>query len=314
SGIVKTNNTSLFYNKINNEPMLQDALSNGFNYTENINAAYINLNRKIGDWTVQAGLRAESTNYEGRQASYTGQKDSSFTGSFINLFPTAFISYELNEKNQFGLSIGRRVDRSAYQQLNPFTAYIDKYIRMAGNPYLQPQFSNDIELSHTYKNTFTTTLNDSVIYGMMNETLTCQDSVIIRSVGNIGSRYNFGISESATIPFTKWYTGIFYANLYYNKYVGEVNGYPLNAGQLALSLNFNNQFSFQNGCSAELSGIYTTRDRDEGQALSLPIGQVSAGGSKQLMNNKASLKFNVRDIFYTQPSGKFKTSRMCSQQ
>ena len=134
----------------------------------------------------------------------------------------------------------------------------------------------------------------------MNETLIHSDSVIIRSFGNIGTRYNVGIAESATIPFAKWYTGIFYANLYQNKYLGEVNGFPLDAKQLTLVLNINNQFSFKNGWSAEISGQYASRNRDEGQALSLPIGQVSAGISKSLLNNKASLKLNVRDIFYTQ--------------
>jgi hypothetical protein len=135
---------------------------------------------------------------------------------------------------------------------------------------------------------------------MMNETLVHSDSLIIRSMGNIGTRYNFGIAESATIPFTKWYTAILFANLYENKYKGEVNGYPLDAKQLTLELNINNQFSFPKGWSAELSGTYATKNRDEGQAVSLPIGQVSAGVSKQLLNNKASIKFNVRDIFYTQ--------------
>jgi len=279
---------------------LQDSLSNDFNYRENINAAYLNINKRFGDWTVQAGLRAENTNYKGLQNSYSGQQDSSFSRSYTNLFPTAFIGYQLNENNQFGISAGRRIDRPAYQQLNPFVSYIDKYMRMAGNPWLQPQFSNNLELSHTYKNMFTTTLNYSVVNNMMNETLVNIDSLIIRSVGNIGTRYNFGIAESATIPFTKWYTSIFFANLYENKYDGQVNGYSLNAKQLALSLNINNQFSFQKGWSAELLGVYTTKDRDEGQAVSLPIGQVSAGISKQLLNNKASLKLNVRDIFYTQ--------------
>ena len=300
SSLVKTNNTSLFYSKENNEQMLQDSLSNGFNYRENINAVYVNLNKKIGDWTIQAGLRAENTNYQGRQTSYINQHDSSFSRTYTSLFPTAFIAYQMNENNQFALSVGRRIDRPAYQQLNPFTAFIDKYMRMAGNPWLQPQISNNIELSHTYKNMFTTTLNYSIIHNMINETLVHDDSVIIRSMGNIGTRYNFGIAESATIPFTKWYTGIFYANLYENKYNGEVNGYPLNSKQLTLELNINNQFNFQKGWAAELSGLYTTRNRDEGQALSLPIGQVSAGLSKQLLNNKASIKFNVRDIFYTQ--------------
>jgi iron complex outermembrane recepter protein len=300
SSVVKTNNTTLFYTKVNNETTFADSLSNDFNYSENINAAYINLNKKFGDWTIQAGLRAENTNYLGRQTSYTHQQDSSFSRSYTNLFPTVFIGYQLNENNMFALSAGKRIDRPAYQQLNPFTSFIDKYMRMTGNPFLQPQISNNIELSHTYKNMFTTTLNYSVIHSMMNETLVHQDSVIIRSMGNIGTRYNFGIAESATIPFTKWYTGIFFANLYENKYAGEVNGYPLNAKQLTLELNINNQFSFQKGWSAELSGIYASRNRDEGQAISLPIGQISAGISKQLLNNKASIKFNVRDIFYTQ--------------
>ena len=79
-----------------------------------------------------------------------------------------------------------------------------------------------------------------------------------------------------------------------------VNGYPLNASQLTLELNINNQFSFNNGWAAELSATYASKNRDEGQAISLPLGQVSAGLSKQLLNNKASIKLNVRDVFYTQ--------------
>ncbi len=248
SSLVKTANTSLFYAKENNELKLQDSLNNDFNYSENINAAYINLNKKFGDWTVQAGLRAENTNYKGQETSYMNQQDSSFSRSYTSLFPTAFISYQLNQNNQIALSAGRRIDRPAYQQLNPFISYVDRYTQMAGNPYLQPQLANNIELSHTYRNMFTTILNYSIIHNMMNETLIHNDSVIIRSVGNIGTRYNLGITESATIPFTKWYTGIFYANLYQNKYDGEVNGYPLKAQQVALALNINNQFSFPNGC------------------------------------------------------------------
>ncbi len=297
SSIVKTNNTSLFYTLQNK---LQDSMSNAFNYSENINAAYLNLNKKFGDWMVQGGFRAENTNYQGLQTTYNGQQDSTFKRNYISLFPTAFISYQLNENNQFAMSAGRRIDRPAYQQLNPFVSIIDKYMRMAGNPYLQPQISNNFEISHTYKNRLTTTLNYSVINNMMNETLIHSDSLIIRSIGNIGTRYNVGIAESATIPFAKWYTGIFYANLYQNKYLGEINGFPLDAKQITLELNINNQFSFKNGWSAEISGQYASRNRDEGQALSLPIGQVSAGISKSLLNNKASLKLNVRDIFYTQ--------------
>ena len=300
SSLVKTNNVSNFYNLSNSKWLTDSVLSNAFNYSENINAAYLNLNKKMGKWMVQAGVRLENTNYKGLQSSLSQKLDSSFSRNYTSLFPTAFISYEMNGNNQFTLSTGRRIDRPAYQELNPFIGFIDKYTYSTGNPYLQPQFSTNIELSHSYKNLLTTTINYSVVHDMINETLIHKDSVIIRSVGNIGTRYNYGITESAIIPFNNWYSATVFANLYQNKYTGEINGYPFNAKQLTLSLNVNNQFSFTNGWSAELSGNYTSRNRNEGQAILLPYGQVSAGIAKQLLNNKASIKFNVRDIFYTQ--------------
>ena len=300
SSIVKTNNVSNFYNLSNNNLLTDSKLSSAFNYSENINAAYLNLNKKMGKWMVQAGVRLENTNYKGLQSSLSQKADSSFNRNYTSLFPTAFVSYEINDKNQFALSIGRRIDRPAYQQLNPFIGFIDKYTYSTGNPFLQPQFSTNIELSHSYKNLLTTTINYSVVHDMINETLIHKDSTIIRSVGNIGTRYNYGITESATLPVSKWYSATLFTNLYQNKYIGAINGYAFNAKQLTLSLNVNNQFSFTNGWSAELSGNYISRNRDEGQAIVLPLGQVSAGIAKQLFNNKASIKFNVRDIFYTQ--------------
>ncbi|MFX6277451.1 outer membrane beta-barrel protein, partial [Acinetobacter baumannii] len=82
-----------------------------------------------------------------------------------------------------------------------------------GNPFLQPQFSQNIELSYSYKNLLTTTINYGVVHDMINETLIHKDSVIIRSVGNIGTRYNYGITESVSLPITKWYSTTLFANL-----------------------------------------------------------------------------------------------------
>ncbi|MCA6440906.1 MAG: outer membrane beta-barrel protein [Sediminibacterium sp.] len=300
TSFVETNNISNFFNLSNNSWHTDSVLSNSFNYRENINAGYINLTKKIGKWMVQAGLRLENTNYKGLQSAYSQKTDSSFNRNYTSLFPTAFIGYEINGNNQLALSVGRRIDRPAYQELNPFLSFIDKYTYSTGNPFLQPQFSQNIELSYSYKNLLTTTINYGVVHDMINETLIHKDSVIIRSVGNIGTRYNYGITESVSLPITKWYSTTLFANLYENKYSGAIAGYPFNAQQLTLALNMNNQFNLGNGWSAELSGNYTSRNRDEGQAIVLPFGQASAGISKQLLNNKASIKLNVRDIFYTQ--------------
>ena len=300
SSVVSTDNVSAFYRKNNVEWSADSGLSNSFHYTENINAAYINANKKFGQWYAQAGLRLENTQYTGNQSSIDQKTDSSFSRNYTNLFPNMFLSYDVDKNNMISLSIGRRIDRPEYQQLNPFVSFIDKYTYSTGNPYLQPQYANNIELSHSYKNIFTTTVNYGIIHDMINETLIHSDSVIIRSVGNIGTRYNLGIAETAVIPFSNWYTGTFFANLYQNRYDGAINDIPFYARQWTLAVNINNQFSFSNGWSAELSGNYTSRSRDEGQAIVLPLGQVSAGFSKLILNKMGTVKFSIRDIFYTQ--------------
>ena len=58
----------------------------------------------------------------------------------------------MNEKNNLGLNYGRRIRRPNYESLNPFIRFLDRYTYMQGNPNLKPQFSHNLEGSHTYKN------------------------------------------------------------------------------------------------------------------------------------------------------------------
>ena len=79
--------------------------TNFFTYKENVNAAYVNLNKqlnkKIG---IQAGLRFENTNYQGNQYGNPSKQDSTFQKSYNSLFPTVYLSYSADKNNQFGFS------------------------------------------------------------------------------------------------------------------------------------------------------------------------------------------------------------------
>jgi iron complex outermembrane recepter protein len=121
----------------------------------------------------------------------------------------------------------------------------------------------------------------------------------VRSIGNIGTRYNMGIAVTANVNPLPWWTAGFFTNLYQNRYDGQINGEPFKARALTLSLSLNNQFRLAAGWAAEVSGNYISQSRDEGQAIVLPAGQLSLGISKQVLNNRAVIKMNVRDIFYT---------------
>jgi iron complex outermembrane receptor protein len=306
SSFVNTDNAANYYNVNNGEASVDYKKTNQFLYKENINAAYINLNRQFKKFGIQAGVRFENTNYKGHQLGNKERPDSSFTNTYNNLFPTVYLSYNASKSHQFGLSFGRRIDRPAYQDLNPFLFFLDNYTYQAGNPYIRPQYTTNVELSHIFKGIINTTLNYSRTLDYMNETFeqshdtTNADkgyATIVRQ-GNIGVRHNAGISISAQIPVTKWWSSSVYTNYNYNQFKGELYGELINVSAATVLFNVNNQFKFSKSWSAELSGFFRTRGVD-GQIIIQPLGQASAGVSKQVMKGKGSIRFNMRDMFYT---------------
>jgi hypothetical protein len=302
TSFVATDNKANYYDVTGNEYIPDTTKTNYFVYHENINAVYFNLTKKYKKWNFQAGLRIENTNYDGHQYGniYTvNNNDSSFKKSYVNAFPTAYISYELNDKNTFNMNFGRRIDRPDYGDLNPFLFFLDEYTYQAGNPYLQPQISTNIELSHTYHNMLTTTLNYSNTQNFFAETFQQEGHATIVRRGNIGRRENAGIAISLNMPFTKWWNATIYVNANYNHYTGDLYGEALDVHAIQGMGNMTNMFKFKHGWSAELSGWYRTSGI-EGQIYVQPMGQTSAAIAKQIMKEKGTLKLGVRDIFYTQ--------------
>jgi iron complex outermembrane receptor protein len=300
SSYVETVNKADYYQYYNDEWMTDYEKTNHFDYNENINAAYVSLNKQITKkWGLQTGLRYENTSYKGHQYGNPQKGDSTFKRSYNSWFPTVYISYGADKNNQFGLSYGRRIDRPGYQSLNPFMFFIDKYTYEAGNPYLRPQYSNNVELTHIYKGWLTTTLNYSRTKDLFNETFDQSGYATIVRRGNIGRRENAGIAVNAQIPVAKWLTSMLYTNYNYTRYSGKLYGEDLKVEAGMLQLNLNNQMNFKKGWGAELSGWYRSKGV-EGQILLQPMGQMAAGVSKQVLKGKGTVKLNVRDILYTQ--------------
>jgi len=298
SSYVNTDNQANYFNMIGGDWETDYYKTNSFQYKENINAAYLNLNKQYKKLGVQAGLRFENTNYEGHQLGNAQKPDSAFNNSYNSLFPTVFLSYTVNDKNQFGFNVGRRIDRPAYQDLNPFLFFLDNYTYESGNPFLKPQYSTNIELSHTYKGFLVTTLNYSKTKNFFTETFEQVDHATIVRNGNIGARQNAGISVSAQVQPWKWWSASLYGNYNYNSFKGELYGELIHINASNVLFNVSNQFKFNKGWSAELSGFYRSKGV-EGQIQIEPMGQMSAGVSKQVLKGKGNVRLNVRDILYT---------------
>lgn len=311
SSYVNSNNDMRFDFLVgdNNTPVLDPTRTRDFVYKENINAAYINYSKEFKKLTMQLGLRMENTNGQGTLLG----KDL-LDRHYTNFFPSVFFRQKLAKNHQLGYSFSRRIDRPSYEDLNPFLFFLDPYTYQRGNELLQPQYTNAVEVSHTYKESITTTINYSRTEGIMTQVLEQNNALKTTNVTkiNIGYVENLGISFSLPMPITKWWFSNTYFNLYNNHYVGEIpkttiesNGtsttiyQPFDARATSYSANMTHQFTLPRKYSVELSGWYLS-PFIEGQLAGNPMGAVSFGIQKKMMNDKASIKLNINDIFWTQ--------------
>lgn len=294
SNLVKNNNV-VDYSRQGEEGWIADARSNHFVYEENINAAYINVSKKFNDqWSGQVGLRAENTNTKGRQVI----NDSSFTRHYTNLFPTAFVSYAVDKNNQLTLSYSRRVNRPNYQDLNPFTFFLDSLTYKQGNPYLLPQFTHSIELSHSLMNKYIFTLNYSRTTDVISEIIrqNTAEKTIFVTTENISTFRNMGLSITAPFKWAPWFSTNVFANLYNNHYKGMYNADPIDLTYTSYMVNVNNSFTIAKGFSAELSGFYRSKTVNELLIMN-PMYQMSIGLQKSILKEKATVRLNFRDPF-----------------
>jgi iron complex outermembrane receptor protein len=293
SSYVKTDNI-VDYQRLSNDKWIPDSRSNHFIYDENINAAYVTLNKQIKKWSLQGGLRVENTIAKGYQVT----NDSTFKRNFTDLFPNVYITYTINDKNSLTLSYGRRITRPNYQDLNPFTYFLDSLSYRQGNPYLLPQFTNNIELSHTFKGKIITTLNYNNTTDVISQIFkqNSQTKIVYFTSDNVAKFINMGISITAPVTITKWWNTNFFTNIYNNHYKGIYNTQPLDMSYTSFMVNITNTFTIKQGFSLELSGFYRGKGVDQ-LTINQPIYQMSIGGQKNIFKNKATVRLNIRDPF-----------------
>jgi hypothetical protein len=280
--------------------------SNHFLYHEKIHSAYSSIDKEKGKWHWQTGLRYELTSYKANQLGNTVVKDSSFKKNYGSLFPSAFVSYKADSNNTFTLRLGRRIDRPAFQNLNPFLVTLNKYTFEAGNPFIRPQYTWNFELTHNYKNILSTGISYSYlkdyfsqIFIIDSNSSNVNKNIIIYTRGNVGTFHNIGISVTLQTPITTWWS-ITSTAVYNHKIIKGVVWAPIKATINQLNVSLNNQFQFKKGWAAEISGYYLSKSQIDLQEYLTPQGELGAGISKQILKNKGSLRLAIRDIFHTQ--------------
>lgn len=311
SSIVNTNNNFGRYNVIGTSKQLDIERSNQFDYSENINALYVNFNKaypKKG-FMFQAGLRMENTNNNGD--SYALNSDGSINyatkttveRNYTGLFPSASITFNKNPMKQWSVSYSRRIDRPAYQDLNPFEFKLDEYTFQKGNVALRPQYTNSVSLTNIYKYKLTTALTYSHVADVFTQIVdTLEKTKAFLTKRNLATQ-NI-VSLNVSYPFTyKNYSFFGNVNTYYSHYVADFGGGNRVVDLDVFAYNFFMQNSLKFGkkknWTGELSGFYNSPSLWQGTFESDAIYAIDAGVQRTLFKGKGNIKMAVSDIFKT---------------
>ncbi len=270
--------------------------SNHFLYQEHIQAGYINFKHQFSFIDFQMGLRVERTELTGLSLSNTALTNHR---KYINLFPSIFLSRKLVDQLVAHLSYSRRIDRPAYQDLNPFVFYLDPYTFKRGNVLLQPQYTDSYKFRLTYANQPFFSLGYNLINNPISFVTEQNDSTKATFAynTNLQRRRNIDVSIYFPIKFGKMVSGIGGVNAFYNEFQSVFLNAPYNAKRW--SANFYLQFNatLPKGITFEGMGWFQMPGLDGLMAHQSLLGS-NLGLQKAFKNGKTKLKLVWSDPIF----------------
>lgn len=259
------------YSYLNSDYMLVPGISSKYKFNDQVYAGYVNYSFRVKKWSYQLGFRVESSNYTGTLLKQNGSDSSSFSVKYpLSLFPSAFITYKVDAKQDLQINYSRRVNRPNFFQLMPFPDYSDPQNINIGNADLKPEFTNSFEFSYNnaYKKganflataylKYSTNLITRYVYRDKND-LTPLDSAYFNTYINADNSITYGLELSNKVPVTKWWDLTLSFNLFSSKINATLPGQTVDNSLVSWFAKMNSTFKLAKGLSLQISGDYQAK-------------------------------------------------------
>ncbi|WP_282043022.1 TonB-dependent receptor domain-containing protein [Winogradskyella flava] len=299
-------------------------LSNSLNFRQYVNAFYSQYGNKIGEkFSFLLGLRYEGTRITIDQVT-SGDFDKK---DYHQLFPTVNLAFELSEDENITLGYNRRIRRPRSRFINPFPSRSSPINLFQGNPDIDPSTSNAFDIGY-YKKFGKLSLTSSIYFQRAKDafnfvalatdnfysfetlqTININDPnfdqlnedldlvpVIRRTPINLATNDRFGLEFTLTYrPTKKWnLNGNF--NLFNSVTRGDFEGQNFDADNLSWFVRLNNKYTLPGNIDWQ-TRIFYRGPSETAQSRNKGIFSTDLAFSKDLFKDKASIAFNVRDVF-----------------
>ena len=305
-------NTNIDYGVIN-DGLANANFTNKWNYHEKINAFYSQIGFKINKISMLYGLRYEDSDIDINQLTQAIYKNKKYD----NFFPSAFFTYELNEKTNLSLNYSKRINRPRGRELNPFTNYSSNINIFRGNPDLDASLTDAFDfgfLKRWEKLTLSTSLyynvtkNATQFVRYIENTTGTSTPVTITTFVNVANEYRTGFEFTLNYSPYKWWKLNSNFNFFRNEIKGDffynytdngnaLTGYQdLSRATNTWSSRLTSKVTLPNKIDWQTNVTYNGPQANA-QTKTKGILAMNLGFSKDVLKDKATIGLNVSDVF-----------------
>ncbi|MDG3583902.1 TonB-dependent receptor domain-containing protein [Galbibacter pacificus] len=285
-----------------------------FIYGMDIYSAYTTFGQNFEKWSYQVGARFEDVSVKADTNSVR-----SFTDDYKQIYPSAFVTYNPSEKNQFQVSFSRRVDRPGLGQVNPIREWSTPQISSYGNDELLPQFTNSYETNYTRRlehgsitfGVYYRSIEDEINQVLYVDRLDLTKQIL--TYDNFDNTNAYGFEISTNYKPLDWWSINGSIDMYAQKQRGlteqlipddndvtvdDIITEEVEVNNVAFNARLNNNFTVTKNLTLSLFGYY--RGKNKGlQMDAKPMYFVNTGARYSFAGGKGTFSLNFNDIFNT---------------
>lgn len=311
-------NPYIFNNWIGNEFISNSTNSNKFNYDEDINALYFNINKQyFKSLNLKFGLRVENTSIKTLQET----NQISYSRDYTNWLPYINLNYKIDAKNSLTISYKKSLLRPYPNEMNPFINYINFNNLITGNPFLKVEDIENYKLTYIYKKAYSFISYYQKTSNFINNNISQDGDFFIRKPINLSglmNEYYIGVNVSQGLFKNKLKFNISTgASIFDNTQIEKQNNIKLDGSvfyRFKFTLDYNN--IFEKGVNFNCYLSFVSPSNYANFTINDPSYRTAFSLNKKFEKQDLKIKLNVNDPFniyrwkttFYSPIGSFETN------
>jgi iron complex outermembrane recepter protein len=242
----------------------------------------------------------ENTSSRGRLFSTIPVNDKDVLREYLDYFPNVGLSFSGHKTHAWSVSVGRRITRPNYQDLNPFESPLSQLVTWKGNPFLRPNYIMNYQLSYAYKQKLTVTNTYSItrdFFATIFEIVGENGNLLIPR--NMQKTRTFSASVSYPQEVTDFWEFIVFLDGAYRTFNGDLEGTVIDIAVTTYNFRMQNSLKLPGDILMDLSYSKSSDWIWRGSVRVRGNHSLNVGIRKEFFDKRLQIRITGNDILRT---------------